>query len=247
MRKFLIIAFVIMLIFLMHNDVLGKSKAEFIESGEVVWNVHTDKKLIALTFDDGPHPMYTPLILDVLKKHDAKGTFFVIGKHAERYPEILQREMAEGHEIGNHSYDHRPLRGISKDEFMNQLELTEMAIENATGVRPIFFRSMGGYYDDFTVDYAAQEGYRTVMWSWHQDSRDWKRPGVNTIVNNVAPGSTPGDIVLFHDAGGNRSETVKALDRILTELRDEGFEFVTISELLVYSDHEGIPPELVGL
>ncbi|GAK09767.1 polysaccharide deacetylase family protein [Geomicrobium sp. JCM 19038] len=229
------------------NDVQAKSKEEWQDSGEIVWNVPSERKLIAITFDDGPHPLYTPLIMDVLQKHQAKATFFVIGKHAERYPELLQRGVEEGHEIGNHTYEHVGMQGISDDLFLQQLEKTEQAIIAATGIRPVFFRSVGGYYDDRLIKLAADEGYRTIIWSWHQDSRDWKRPGVANIINNVAPGSHPGDIVLFHDAGGNRSETVKALDKILDQLEKEGFEFVTVSELLLHSGYEGIPSELIGL
>ena len=188
------------------------------------------EKIIALTFDDGPHSTFTPQILDLLEKHDAKATFFVIGERAEILPNIILRQLEEGHEIANHTFTHpytNTPEGLEKE-----LKKTDQVIYDITGSYPALYRPVGGSYDERIIDIAVQNGFKVVMWSWHQDTEDWKRPGVNKIVTTVVSGAKPGDIVLFHDAGGNRSQTVEALEQILPALKKEGFEFVTVSELL---------------
>lgn len=203
--------------------------------GEVVWEVPTDKKVIALTFDDGPNPEFTPQILDILKKHHAKATFFVIGSRIEQYPELAQREVEEGHELANHSYRHPGMTKISPEQLREEIEHAQKVIVDATGQIPRAFRPPGGVYNDKVVNTARQAGYMVVMWTWNQDTRDWSRPGVKKIVDRVLSNAHNGSIVLFHDHGGDRSQTVTALAEILPELEKQGYQFVTVSELLKMS------------
>ncbi|MFB7156476.1 MULTISPECIES: polysaccharide deacetylase family protein [unclassified Lysinibacillus] len=207
-----------------------KGRPYYEETGEVVWDINTKDKIIALTFDDGPHPKYTAAILDLLEKYDAKATFFIIGKNAEKYPDLVLRSYSEGHELANHTYSH-PFKA-SVAELQAQLRKTKAIIYGITGFAPILFRPVGGYYNDQMINAAVKDGYKVVMWSWHQDTQDWKQPGVNKIVQKVMNGSKPGDVILFHDGGGDRTQTIKALEEILPELKKQGYTFVTISELI---------------
>lgn len=209
-----------------------KNRSYFENRGDIVWEVgSTREKLICLTFDDGPDPVQTPAILDLLKKYGAKATFFVTGVQAARHPELIRREVQEGHELGNHTHRHRIFRNPSMEAVRSELDEAERAIVGAGGVRSRLFRPPGGYYDQTIVDAAHEAGYRVVMWSWHQDTRDWSRPGVQKITRKVLDNARPGDIVLFHDHV-NRTQTIAALERILPELRQRDFQFVTVSELL---------------
>ena len=202
---------------------------------EVVYRVDTDEKLIALTFDDGPNPVYTPQILDLLRKHQAKATFFVLGKRVRMYPQIAIREVLEGHEIANHTFDHHFLKNVSPEKLKEEIRQTQEAIYDITEQMPHVFRPPGGIYDDALIDLAREDHFTVVMWSWYQDTRDWEKPGVDNIVNTVLSNVQNGDIVLFHDLEGDCSQTVQALERILPELKKRGFQFVTVTELLLKS------------
>ncbi len=207
-----------------------KGRPYYEKKGFVLWEIKTEDKIIALTFDDGPHSTYTPQILDLLSQYDAKATFFVIGERAEKYPEILFRELEEGHEIANHTYTH-PFR-ISPEQLKKELDKTNKLIYDITGINSALYRPVGGSYNEQIINTAVEGGYKVIMWSWHQDTKDWKMPGTKNIINTVLNGTTPGNIILFHDAGGDRSQTVEALKVILPELKKQGYEFVTVSELM---------------
>lgn len=210
-----------------------KDRHFYEKSGEVVWEVPTEDKKIALTFDDGPYPETTEKILDLLSKYNAKATFFVLGNKVIRYPEMVKREVAEGHEVANHTYNHVYfLRSISSNTIREEIVKTEKALEELTGKKPNLFRPPGGYYNDQSIHIATMLGYKTILWSWHQDTNDWKSPGVNQIVNKVLNNARNGDIVLMHDYIPGSIQTVKALEKILYELDQRGFEFVTVSELM---------------
>lgn len=211
----------------------SKGREYFEQRGEVVWEVPTDRKVIALTFDDGPHPAYTPQVLALLKQYKAKATFFVIGGRVKMNPGLVRQTLAEGHEIGNHTYTHPYFNRNRQPDFMrSELERTHDAIVQATGVAPKLFRPPGGYYNETIVDVAKRSGYLVVMWSWDQDTKDWRSPGVERIVRKVLDHDHNGDIVLFHDFNDGRMQTVEALRRILPELQQRGYTFVTVSELL---------------
>lgn len=208
-----------------------KGRQYYEEKGLVLWDVQTEEKVVALTFDDGPHPKYTAEILDLLQKYDAKATFFIIGANAEKNPDLLVRQYNEGHELANHTFTHT-YKIPSVQRLMKELEQTNELIFNITGYRPTLFRPVGGEYTDNMINAAVENGYKVIMWSWHQDTQDWKDPGVNKIVRKVLDGTTPGDVILFHDGGVNRGQTVKALEQILPELQKQGYKFVTVSELM---------------
>jgi polysaccharide deacetylase family sporulation protein PdaB len=201
--------------------------------GEVVWEVPMNEKLIAFTFDDGPDPKSTPQILDLLNKYQAKATFFVIGNRIDRFPEVVQREAAEGHEVANHTYNHIYFtRKINSSTISNEIVNTKKKITDVTGKTCRWFRPPGGFYDETIVNIARQNGYTVILWSWHQDTRDWSSPGVKKIVNKVLDNARNGDIVLLHDNVRGSTQTIQALEKILPELSKRGFRMVTLSELM---------------
>ncbi|GAB6929661.1 polysaccharide deacetylase family sporulation protein PdaB [Paenibacillus sp. JCM 10914] len=213
-----------------------KGRDYYEERGEIVWEVPTQSKVIALTFDDGPDAHTTVQILDLLKQYEAKATFFVVGNRVEKHPDIVARELSEGHEIGNHSYTHPPFQNINSSRLVNELNKTQDAIFQATGIRTVLFRPPGGSYNESIVRTSKDIGMLTVLWSWHQDTLDWRKPGVNRIVKKVLDNAHNGDIVLMHDFVPTSTQTVEALRVILPELQKRGYSFVTVSELLSYHD-----------
>lgn len=209
--------------------------------GEIVWEVPMTEKLIALTFDDGPNPITTPEILDLLKKYDAKATFFVVGNRLDRYPNVVMREAAEGHEVANHTYNHLYFnRKIGPSTITDEILKNRQKIKALTGQTSPWFRPPGGFYSDLIVNTAKKNGYTVVLWSWHQDTKDWIKPGTNKIVSKVLNNARNGDIVLLHDHVEGSTQTVEALNRILPELKKRGFQFVTVSELLNYSNLKSV-------
>ncbi|MEK4759716.1 polysaccharide deacetylase family protein [Viridibacillus sp. FSL E2-0187] len=207
-----------------------KGRRYYEESGQMLWDINTEEKIIAITFDDGPHPKYTGQVLDLLAKYKAKATFFVVGEMAEKHPELVLREYNEGHELANHTYSH-PYK-TSPKKFEEELKKTNEIIYSITGFSPVLFRPVGGQFDEKMIDIATKNGYKVVIWSWHQDTEDWKGIWSQKIVNKVLQGSKPGNVILFHDGGGNRTQTLKALEKIIPELQKQGYKFVTISELI---------------
>lgn len=237
-RQFLLIFVTLFCLLISIHSVQASTykRGKFEKTGHVFWDIRTKEKLVALTFDDGPDPIYTPKILDALEKYDAKATFFVIGKEAERYPDIIKRQAKEGHEIANHTYRHHFKDNFNKKKLKSELIEAGKVIENLTGKTPSLFRPIAGYYDERIVNTAIENGYEVIMWSWHQDTKDWSRPGVSKITHDVLSDTKPGDIVIFHDAGGDRSQTVKAIENILEVLYKKGFKCVTVSEMLSQSE-----------
>ncbi len=219
-----------LIFFVYESTSADKGRRYYEEAGHILWEINIDEKIIALTFDDGPHRKYTPEILDVLAKYDARATFFIVGEHAEKNPNIVLRMNEAGHELANHTYTH-PLRS-SVPNLLKEIKRTNETIYSISGFTPTLFRPVEGQYTDALIDAVVKEGYKVVMWSWHMDTLDWKNPGVNKIVDIVLKGMKPGNVVLFHDGGGNREQTVEALKKILPELEKQGYKFVTISELL---------------
>ncbi|SFT21814.1 polysaccharide deacetylase family protein [Paenibacillus sp. BC26] len=213
---------------------LPKKDRYFYESrGDIIWEVPLNEKKIALTFDDGPYPEMTNDILDLLKLYNAKATFFVLGYRVKQFPELIKREIAEGHEVANHTYSHAFLtKGTALATIQNEIKQTEDSLIELTGKKPHLFRPPGGFYSDQTIQVARKLGYTTVLWSWHQDTADWRSPGVNYIVRKVLKNARNGDIVLLHDYIPGSIHTVKALRIILPELARRGFTFVTVSELI---------------
>ncbi|MET7692443.1 glycosyltransferase [Streptomyces sp. NPDC005483] len=195
-----------------------------------------DRRLV-LTFDDGPDPTWTPKVLDVLEKHHAHAVFFVTGTMASRYPDLVKRMVDEGHEIGLHTFNHPDLSFQSKKRIDWELSQNQLALAGAAGVRTSLFRppysSFADAMDDRSwpvTEYIGTRGYITVV--NNTDSEDWQKPGVRQIIRNATPKNGKGAIVLMHDSGGDRHQTVQALDRFLPEMRDKGYEFDNLTEAL---------------
>lgn len=209
--------------------------------GDVVWEVPGDDKVIALTFDDGPDPEETPRVLDILKQYGAKATFFAIGSKVRQHPELAKREIEEGHELANHTYNHRFLSSstLTTEQIREEIGRTQQSIFMATGHMASLFRPPGGMFNDKVLEEAKREQLQTVLWSWHQDTRDWARPGIGRIVRKVLRNARGGDIVLLHDYVSGKSQTAAALAIILPELQKKGYRFVTVSELMSRSKPAG--------
>lgn len=211
-----------------------KDRAYYEERGDIVWEVPTEDKYIALTFDDGPDHRQTMQILEVLDQYNAKATFFVVGERVEKYPEILQMQLNRGHEIGNHSYRHPSFRGLAKSKMHDELNKTQEAIFQATGYKASIFRPPGGFYNETIINVSKQNDLKLILWSWHQDTKDWTSPGVAKIVRNVIKNVRSGNIILMHDYVANSTQTIEALKLILPELKKQGYSFVTVSDLLAH-------------
>ncbi len=182
--------------------------------------------VVYLTFDDGPHPTWTPRVLELLELYNAPATFFVLGESATRYPEIVERMVAEGHQAENHTFDHVWLDRAPRDLFISQVTAADDALHAAAGGRvdPIAcLRPPYAAMNEHTRDLAAELGKSVVLWS--VDTQDWRRPGVGQIVSHVLSNVRPGSIVLMHDGGGDRSQTVGALGAILDGLAARGYTF----------------------
>lgn len=214
---------------------LSGNRAEYEKTGKVIWETRTKEKIVAITFDDGPNELYTTKILDILAKYHAKATFFVIGKQAEKFPTIIKREVKEGHEVAVHSYTHNYNKINNEEKLKDELDQSSNVIQSLTGYKPTLFRPVGGFYNDSIVNTAINNDYRVIMWSWHQDTKDWSQPGIINITNQVISNARPGDIILLHDSGGDRSQTVKALENILQYFNKSGYKCITVSEMLYRS------------
>src|SRR5438067_7199447 len=208
------------------------------EQKTTVSSVHVDGPYIALTFDDGPNEKLTPRLLDLLAQHHIHATFFVIGENAAQYPEILQRAVREGHEIGNHSWSHPNLAKMSQESVRSQLQRTDDAIKNATGERPTLMRPPYGSITDREKHWIHDEfGYRIILWD--VDPYDWKRPGPAVVRNRILKETRPGSIVLSHDI---HPGTIEAMPSTLDALEAKGLKFVTVSELIGMATPETPPP-----
>ncbi|MFF0459471.1 polysaccharide deacetylase family protein [Streptomyces mexicanus] len=176
-----------------------------------------------LTFDDGPHPEYTPHILDTLARYDIRATFMVCGEMADWNRDLLARMADEGHVVGNHTWTHPLLTRLKHREIRDELESTSDVIEKAYGERPLWFRAPYGAWNRDVFRLNAEMGMEPLAWT--VDSLDWTTPGTRAIVRRVERGAAPGVVVLSHDAGGDRSQTVRALRTYLPRLLDEGYHF----------------------
>ncbi|MBE3551427.1 MAG: polysaccharide deacetylase family protein [Kyrpidia tusciae] len=184
---------------------------------------------IALTFDDGPHPIYTPQLLYILRKHRVRATFFLTGVQCEKHPSIVKRIAAEGHELGNHGYLHARLDKMSPESVAADIRRADQVIVRITGIWPHYFRPAGGVLTPTVLQAATQTGHPIAMWS--VDPRDWVVGRDATAITAVVKDTVgPGRIVLFHDGGGNQPRMLEALDSLLDFLKKQGYQFVTLSE-----------------
>ena len=176
--------------------------------------------VVYLTFDDGPHPTYTPQVLDILARRGARATFFVLGSLAEARPELMARIVAEGHTVANHAWNHENLAGLPRSSFDDTIGRTQAVLaDRATPcLRPPY-----GSIDAFTREWAASAGLDLVLWT--VDTNDWRRPGAQVIADRIVRGATDEAIVLMHDGGGNRTQTVEGLELALDRLSGRGLRF----------------------
>ncbi len=198
------------------------------------WHGDRTVKRVALTFDDGPDGHFTSQILDVLHASGVSATFFLLGSHVEKNPELVRRIVGEGHAIGNHGFSHRNLESLNRLGIRGELERSALAIERACGVTPDLFRAPYGAADGKVIQEANRLGYSLVQWTF--SPKDWSQPSRANIVRRIVRHTRNGSIILLHDGSpdgrGNRSTTVDALPEIITALRQEGFELVTVPQLL---------------
>ncbi len=192
-----------------------------------------DNKLIALTFDDGPHPAYTGEILDYLAEMHIHATFFMIGENMKSHPELVQRVLDEGHEIGNHTMDHPDLRAESAERLIDELREAEEILVDLTGERPILFRPPGGRCGESVIAAAAALDYDIILWT--VDTRDWsqhttKKQVIDAVLDHVDSGA----IILCHDSVSrpDGSVTLSAMREFIPQLLEAGYQFVTVSDLL---------------
>lgn len=195
--------------------------------------------VVALTFDDGPHPSYTGAILNILEEKKVKATFFLVGDHVRRYPEMAQKIVASGHEVGNHTYSHANLYRRNAAKVYREIKQGNETIAAITGVEPSLLRPPRGLYNAHTLETCADLEMTIVLWT--VSSRDWLEPSVRDIVKQVGREVHPGAVLLFHDSGdflnsdgGNRVNTVRALPGVIDALRDKGYSFVTVGEMMAY-------------
>ena len=193
-------------------------------------NPSEEKKQIALTFDDGPHPHYTPLILDILKEYDVRATFFMIGENVRYYHDVAEAVLADGHEIGNHTYSHARLDQLSREGVVKQISACEDEIASLQEYRPRFFRPPEGHLSDMVKQVSDACDYRLVLWD--VDTRDWAHTPPSVICQKVLEDVKPGDIILMHDFVGHNSPTPDALRMLIPALQERGFELVTVGELM---------------
>lgn len=188
----------------------------------------TSKRVVALTFDDGPS-RYTAQILNVLKQFHAHATFFLVGEEVAAQRQVVRDEMLAGDNIGDHTYTHADLQYLPNTEVYAELAATQNVVRSTSGTTPHWFRPPYGAVDPRVAGIAASLGLRTILWS--VDPRDWSLPGSTAIATRVLGTVRDGSVVILHDGGGDRSETVEALFSILASLRAEGFEFDTLDQL----------------
>ncbi|MGV9695127.1 bifunctional polysaccharide deacetylase/glycosyltransferase family 2 protein [Streptomyces sp. NPDC003470] len=196
--------------------------------------VSVPDRTIALTFDDGPDPTWTPQVLEILEKYDVPGTFFLVGSMVARYPDIVEDMVEQGNEVGVHTFTHVDLSYQSGARVTREIEQTQLALAGAAGITTTLFRAPYSSRTDAVDDYSwpvyeklGQDGYTSVFVD--TDSDDWKRPGVSKIVDWATPEDDEGASVLFHDAGGERSQTIEALPKYIEKMKAKGYTFTTIS------------------
>ncbi|WP_026591944.1 peptidoglycan-N-acetylglucosamine deacetylase [Bacillus sp. UNC437CL72CviS29] len=221
----------------MENEVQGAEEERgswtpfsWVEKYAYAFSGPYNKAEVALTFDDGPDPVFTPQILDKLKSYGVKGTFFLLGENAERYPNVVKRIADEGHIIGNHTYNHPNLAKVSDEEYRNQIVKTEEILKKLVGYVPKFIRPPYGEIREKQLGWATEQNFMIVQWS--VDTVDWKGVSAEKITNTVLGNAFPGSVVLQHSTpGANLQGSVDSLDRIIPELKAKGSRFVTLPSM----------------
>lgn len=196
----------------------------------VIFSGSGGEKKIALTFDDGPHRTKTAQILALLEEYNVKATFFIVGSNARNYPDIIRAEIEGGHELGNHTFYHSCLSKCSGERIRAEISQTEDSLMEIAGYQPKLFRPPEGAYSHKVVEIATSMDYSIILWT--VDTRDWAKASTAQIVANVSANVREGSIILFHDFTVSGTHTVDALKILIPKLLSEGYEFVTVSELI---------------
>lgn len=235
-RRILTVSAIVALFMAVLFAVSGQTRALAAEVKQpaAIYKVDTDKKVVALTFDISWGNKVPEPVLDVLKKeHLTKATFFLSGPWTQRHPEIVKKIKAMGYEIGNHGNLHKDFSDYPDSWIREQVSLSEKAIYQVAGVRTRLIRTPNGDFNPRVLKCLNNMGYTVIQ--WNTDSLDWKNPGTANIVNRVVKRAVPGDIILMH-ASDSSKQIVDALPQILASLRAEGYQFVTVSELVNLAD-----------
>lgn len=189
----------------------------------------SNKPEIALTIDDGPSPTYTQQFLSILQQYGIHATFFVVGENVQNYPDLVRQEVADGHLVGNHTWDHPDLTTLSGNAVRTEISSTSDIVQQTTGIEPTFFRPPYGAINYGIQTQASQLGLTST--TWNVDPQDWSTPGTQIIINRVLNQVANGSIILMHDGGGDRSQSVAALKVIIPTLQQRGYQFVTVQQM----------------
>ncbi|GGR83066.1 hydrolase [Streptomyces aureoverticillatus] len=183
------------------------------------------KRGVNITIDDGPDPKWTPQMLDLLRQYDVKATFCMVGTQAQAHPDLVKKVVAAGHRLCDHSVSHNTAMDKDSQAYQSKqiLDAERMITKASGGVRPMYYRAPGGAFTPYSRKLAASRGMRPL--GWNVDSKDFERPGTDAIVSTVERELPGGPTVLFHDAGGDRTQTVEALRRLLPRLKQQGYSF----------------------
>lgn len=206
-----------------------KPKSEM-AAGRIFWLGAEDKDQVAFTFDDGPNPEYTPQILAVLDKYHVRATFFMAGEMAQQYPEVVRLVAEQGHDVGNHTMTHPEAPKVNSQRLRQEVQGAAQLLERISGKRIHYFRPPYGYFDVAYFQACRDNNMDVVLWSIVP--RDWEQPPAEVLVRRVVAEIRPGAIVLLHDGGGDRRQTVKALPLIIEAIQARGLQAVTLSQLL---------------
>ncbi len=196
-----------------------------------VYHAHENAGMkIALTFDDGPHPRLTPEILDILKKYDIHATFFLVGENANNYPNVVEQILADGHEIGNHTYTHGKVSECGFFEMKKEFEACESAIYEIADYKTKLLRPPEGYLDSKIKAISKELDYNIIL--WNIDTKDWAHEAPEKICKNITDHISGGSIILMHDYISYNSPTPKALELFIPVLLEQGYQFVVVSDLI---------------
>ncbi len=199
------------------------------DSGKLIWHGNLSSNNVYLTFDDGPNEEATPKILGILKNHNVKATFFLLGERAKRYPNIVKRIHQEGHEIGNHTYTHSDGYNVDEKKIYKEIKDTHDVIKDLTRSSPKYFRPPFGFFNYRYFKVAEKFGYKTVLWTF--DVGDWGKTTAREIEEIILSETKGGSIILLHDGGENRGELLKSLSNVIAGLKRKGFELKPLSGL----------------
>lgn len=218
--------------------VLLSSSVLYVQAGnklKPVYDVKTDKKIVALTFDISWGNSTPMPVINILKENNIKCTFFLSGPWVKQYPEIPRRIKEDGHEIASHGYRHINLSNLSKTEIKEEIMKAHKNIKEETGMDACLIRTPNGDYNNQVIEAVHESNYEAIQWS--VDSLDWMNPGINTIIERVSKKTHPGAIILMH-ASDTCKQTSEALPTVIKNLKEQGYEFVTVSELLELNEKE---------